>query len=92
MKYTVLYAVCTLLAGALNQYPVRAAYSSFPDERPTSVLYNQTLSDERLYPELLVALSAQFTDSVLRIHEQDTLMKLNYYYSLAQRLVCYHAR
>ncbi len=92
MKYILLYVLCTLLPGALNAQPALAAHRSVPDKRPTSVLYNNVLSANGVYPELLGATNAQFTKSGLRIHEKGTLVKLNYYYALAERLVRYHVR
>src|SRR3546814_2023326 len=75
---------------ALSYTP--AICETFRSEDPTSVLYNRTLSANGAYPELLGATNAQFTESGLRIHGKDTLVKLNYYYALAERLVRYHVR
>ncbi len=81
-----------LLLGVVNPQPTQAASLLLPDERPTSVLYNRTLSADEAYPELMGATGAQFTENGLRIREKDTLVKLNYYYALAERLVRYHVR
>ena len=92
MKYILLYVVGTLLAGALNPRLTQAADQIPADGHPASILYNRTLSADGIYPELLGATRNQFTNEGLRIRETDTLVKLDYYYALAERLVRYHVR
>lgn len=77
---------------------VQASDGSFPPEAPvpvppTPVLYNKVLTAAEDYPELLTnGVDAQFTKEGLRITGKDGVVRLNYYYSLAERLVRYRVR
>ncbi|MEC3881653.1 SGNH/GDSL hydrolase family protein [Parapedobacter sp. 10938] len=58
---------------------------------PTSILYNQVLSENRDYPELL-GTNLTYTDDGLHLRENDQLVKLNKYFALGRRLIRYHVR
>ena len=58
---------------------------------PTCVLYNRVLNDKSNYPELqMKGVSSHLTNQGLEITGKEKLVKLNYYYSLAERLIRYH--
>jgi len=62
-------------------------------KNPTPVLYNRIITGPGDYPELVTdGGDAQFTRDGLRIAGKDRIVKLNYYYALAERLVRYHVR
>jgi hypothetical protein len=61
--------------------------------RPTNVLYDKSFDRAEDFPELLLEKGTrQFTKDGLRIAGNPGLVKLNKYYSLAERLVRYHVR
>jgi hypothetical protein len=87
MARLLFYAVLTGLA--LWQ-PVQAQLQA---EKPTNVLYNKSFDSRADFPELLTEKgTGQFTKEGLRITGSPGLVKLNKYYSLAERLVRYHVR
>jgi len=60
---------------------------------PTPVLYNRVISDADSYPELLTeGTDARLAGDGLRMTTAGTLVKLNYYYALAERVIRYQVR
>lgn len=57
----------------------------------TNVLYDKVLSDAFEYPEL-IGEGLNYTQEGLQIQQHEQLVRLNYYYSIARRLVRYHVR
>jgi alpha-L-rhamnosidase len=63
------------------------------DQKPTVTLYHKKLNNKASYPELLLNESAhQLSPNGLAVTKANSLVKLNYYYSLASRLIRYHVR
>jgi len=60
---------------------------------PTPILYNRILNNKSNFPELkMKGVSAHFTSEGLEIIGGKGLVKLNYYYSLAERVIRYYVR
>lgn len=59
---------------------------------PKGVLFNKVLNDKTPGPELITAAGSQYTDLGLSITTPNSLVRLNKYYSLAERLIRYHVR
>ncbi|WP_205942671.1 SGNH/GDSL hydrolase family protein [Pedobacter psychroterrae] len=59
---------------------------------PKGVLYNKVLNNKTANPELITAAGNQYTDFGLSITAPNSLVRLNKYYSLAERLIRYHVR
>ena len=59
---------------------------------PNGILYDKALNDKALYPELETSAGSQFTDAGLSITTPNNLVKLNKYYSLAERMVKYQIK
>ncbi|RZM27978.1 MAG: SGNH/GDSL hydrolase family protein [Pedobacter sp.] len=57
---------------------------------PKGILYNKVLNNKAAYPELQLAAGSQYTDVGLSITAPNSLVRLNKYYSLAERLIRYH--
>lgn len=60
-------------------------------DHSTNILYNEVLSEDREYPELLGA-NLTYTAGGLHLSEHDQLVRLDKYYSLGRRLIRYHVR
>jgi hypothetical protein len=61
--------------------------------RPTKVLYDKMMSNKSTYPELVfVKTAGNFSAAGLQLTPADNLVKLNYYYSLAGRLIQYRVK
>lgn len=59
----------------------------------TNVLYNKSYSNKAQFPELVMNnVAHQFTSKGLVITGKNDIIKLNKYYSLAERLVRYHVK
>ena len=56
------------------------------------ILYNKVLHDKTQYPELTIAPGSQYSAAGLLMTTPNSLVKLNYYYSLAERFVRYHVQ
>lgn len=90
MKYTLLYSLLISFSSSLYAQLIDNETKS---ENSTVVLYNKTITSEGDYSELLTeGANAQFTQEGLRINGNDGLVKLNYYYSLSERLIRYHVQ
>lgn len=59
---------------------------------PTPVLYNKILNDAEEFPELINTADASYVKYGLKINNPSSLIRLNHYYSLGERLVRYHLR
>src|SRR5690606_10565613 len=81
MKYTLLLSAWISIVASLY------------GKDPTPVLYNRIISGTGDYPELLTeGTGAQFTEDGLRMTKKGSLVRLNQYYALAERLIRYHVR
>jgi len=62
-------------------------------QTPTHILYNRIIWGAENYPELLTgAAEAQFMDDGLHLAKKGSIVKLNYYYALAERMIRYQVR
>lgn len=59
---------------------------------PKGLLYNKALTNSEEHPELILSSGAQHTKDGLSIRSVKSLVRLNKYYSLAERLVRYHVK
>lgn len=56
-------------------------------------LYNQTYNDKGTYPELIITdASAVYTENGLLVNKTDHIIRLNKYYSLGNRTICYRVK
>ena len=62
------------------------------DSQPTPVLYNEVLSNANQPADILLQEGAGYTDEGLRITPSENMVKLDRYYSLAERTVRYVAK
>ncbi len=60
----------------------------------TTVLYNRTMTDQEVYPELMNGdrLISGFTSNGLSCQDGNAVIKLNYYYTFSERFIRYHVR
>ncbi len=82
--------ICAILLCRMVWLPAQAPFQA---GKPTIVLYNRSFDDKGNVPELVVEKgTTQFTKEGVRITGSPGLIKLNKYYSLAERLVRYQVR
>jgi hypothetical protein len=60
---------------------------------PTVILYHRILDNRGTYPEIMLNnVAAEFTGAGLNITGQDTIVRLNKFYTLGERLIRYHIK
>ena len=68
-------------------------YQAEASTAPTRILYHQVLNDRRNYPELIVEdTPVSYTPEGMEINGKGSLVRLDKYYSLGERMIRYHVK
>lgn len=86
-NFKLLFFAANILLSCFNSY---GQHKEKP--LPTSVLYDKVLNDKGTFPELIKTDAAQFGAEGLKITGKGSLQRLNYYYSLAERVIRYQVK
>lgn len=93
MKYLIWFIFLTSPFGLHQAHAASESPMASGPEPPTPVLYDKILHAEGDYPELLrQGVDSKYTQDGLWITGKEGTIKLNRYYSLAERLIRYHVR
>jgi hypothetical protein len=84
-SFIILFTLSFAVSGAFAQ--------KFTKPVPTPVLYHQVLNGKTAYPELITGKTeVQYTENGLNITGNNSVVRLDRYYSLGERLIRYHVR